>query len=336
MRHGTSTWQTRSARFCLRSVCSEGVLLHLVGKTATCRGIGRRGNASWRPRRFPARGGLKAMKTGFSKYAGLAVGICALFFLEAQGAGSPTPVLKGSEACTSCHVAYQDHKAYIYHRDCLSCHASATERHLVEGGPGVGFPDSGDCLKCHESRNLTYSNWAFSDHGKAQIDCRACHGIHRPGASQPSNRAYWKTDEHSKVCFDCHLDVAARMNMASHHPVKEGALSCVSCHDPHSSEKLGLLQRNERCFECHQAVRGPKIFEHAPVAEDCMICHNPHGSPNAGLLEISQPIQCLQCHPLAVVHRQGGSGRLTGGQLRYCTACHAAVHGSHVDAKLRR
>ena len=268
--------------------------------------------------------------------AKLAFVICALFGYGAPCADSPAPVLKGSEACVTCHVAYEGHKAYAYHRDCLNCHAPVTERHLVEGGTGVGVPDSGDCLGCHENGSTTYTNWPFSAHGKARVDCRECHGIHRPGAPRQVNQAYWKTDEPSRRCLDCHLDVAARINMASHHPVQEGALSCISCHDPHGSEKLALWQRNERCFECHQAIRGPKMFEHAPVAEDCMICHNPHGSPNAGLLEIAQPIQCLQCHPLAAVHKQTGSGRLTGGQLRYCTACHAAVHGSHVDAKLRR
>jgi len=46
---------------------------------------------------------------------------------------------------------------------------------------------------------------------------------------------------------------------------------------------------------------------------------------------LAQPMQCLQCHSLAPMH--GNPPR--GAQLRGCTNCHAAIHGSHSDPKLK-
>jgi predicted CXXCH cytochrome family protein len=85
---------------------------------------------------------------------------------------------------------------------------------------------------------------------------------------------------------------------------EEGGLSCANCHDPHSGKQTSLASQTETCTKWHQNVRGPKVFEHAPAAEDCTICHNPHGSPN-------------------------------GAQLRNCTNCHSAVNGSHSDPLLK-
>ena len=101
----------------------------------------------------------------------------------------------------------------------------------------------------------------------------------------------------------------------------------------HSSRQATLASKNELCFSCHQNIRGPKVFEHAPVVEDCTYCHNPHGSPNRRLLQLAQPMQCLQCHSLSPMH--GGSTNLRGAQLRNCTNCHSAIHGSHSDPKLK-
>jgi DmsE family decaheme c-type cytochrome len=266
--------------------------------------------------------------------------VAALYLMmaraPAQEAQAPVPV--GNDECTTCHVRYAGHKQYAYHSDCLSCH-TAQDSHLVDGGRGSAtFPANDDCLICHRDNNPKLVNWRFSDHSKAQLACRNCHGIHSDKIeSQPAR--LFKADSTSIVCMTCHQDTAARLNMPSHHPVVEGALSCVSCHDPHAGRQTSLLGNNEQCTRCHQNVRGPRVFEHAPVVEDCGICHNPHGSPNRRLLQLAQPMQCLQCHSLSVnrhAGQSGGSVRLTGAQMRSCTHCHGAVHGSHSDPLLTR
>jgi len=181
-------------------------------------------------------------------------------------------------------------------------------------------------------------NWQFSPHSRADVQCRSCHGIHSEKTAQVSAHMF-KADGDSTLCISCHKDVAARFNMPSHHPVIEGALSCTSCHDPHAGQQTSLLGNNEHCTRCHQNVAGPKVFEHAPVVEDCRICHNPHGSPNRRLLQLAEPMLCLQCHSIAASRhatQSGGSVQLTGAQMRSCTSCHHAVHGSHSDPLLKR
>ena len=244
-------------------------------------------------------------------------------------AQSPVPI--GNEACKTCHVSYEGHKDNIFHSNCLACH-TPEGKHLEEGGKGtMKFPTADNCIACHQNNDHKRMNWAFSEHKKAKLECRDCHGIHSPKIKE-LNVGMWKSDKNSQLCISCHKDVAARMTMPSHHPVKEGGLSCTSCHDPHSSKNTPLASKNELCFKCHQNVRGPKVFEHAPVVEDCTYCHNPHGSPNRRLLQLAQPMQCLQCHSLAS-NFHGGVPR--GAQLRNCTNCHSAIHGSHSDPKLK-
>ena len=244
-----------------------------------------------------------------------------------------------NETCQTCHVAMEGHKVNAYHNDCLGCH-TPEPKHLVEGGEGsMKFPGSDNCLACHKSNDHKRMNWAFSAHSKAGVECRNCHGVHSPDIHMKNGREFkgvnvgmWKSDAKSALCMTCHTDVAARMNMPSHHPVKEGGLSCVSCHDPHSGKQTALAGTNQQCAKCHQNVSGPKVFEHAPVVEDCTTCHNPHGSPNRRLLQLAQPMQCLQCHSVAS-NMHGNPPR--GAQLRGCTNCHSAVHGSQSDPTLK-
>ncbi len=242
------------------------------------------------------------------------------------------PVPTGNEACKTCHETNEQHRLNIYHSDCLVCHTPTTE-HLEEGGRGnIKLPDSNTCLACHQYNDHKRMNWAFSEHSKAGVECRQCHGNHAPKVKELPPQLM-KTDKDSALCMSCHQDVAARLTLTSHHPVREGALSCVNCHAPHDARQTSLFSKNERCTQCHQNVRGPKVFEHPPVVEDCLICHNPHGSPNRRLLQLAQPMQCVQCHSLAITMH--GGMNLNGAQMRNCVNCHSAIHGSHSDPELK-
>jgi len=253
--------------------------------------------------------------------------------------------------CVDCHAEIKGTPARPGHDHgvCESCHT---------GGPGhlqamlnavpakgtIAFPQSRECLGCH-ANNKKLMNWPFSVHGKADGGCQTCHSIHSSPVSDGPGMAFNKTDKSSAKCVSCHQEVRSQFNMASHHPVKEGGMSCNSCHDPHGGSQTLLKSTNERCLSCHQAVRGPKVFEHAPVAEDCLNCHSPHGSTNRRLLTVSQPAACLQCHAIAQgKHGFGtaveptqtsGTRTISGAVLRSCTNCHSAIHGSHQDPILR-
>lgn len=258
-------------------------------------------------------------------------GLC----LVAAPAWAQAPEADRNAVCKTCHVAYEGHQVNVYHSDCAACHTVTDPKHVTEGGKSVKFPSSDKCMACHQDNDHKRMNWSFSAHKKAGVECRNCHGMHSPKQPKQASPALWKTDKQSAVCMDCHQDVAARLSMPSHHPVKEGALSCVSCHDPHSGKQTSLVSKNDQCYTCHQAIRGPKVFEHAPVVEDCGICHDPHGTPNRRLLTLSQPMQCLQCHSMALTRHPLVAGQQSGVALRNCTSCHGAIHGSHIDPNLK-
>lgn len=255
-----------------------------------------------------------------------------------------------SATCLKCHETVKTGKVKPGHFniECLSCHTVKPGGGLCAKG-SVKFPEQKQCLSCHK-KDKKLINWSFAEHSKSGGQCVDCHEMHTSPLIKKTLPGAEKIQKDSVACVKCHQDVTSRLNMSSHHPVKEGGLSCISCHNPHDSNKTVLKSKSEQCLSCHQAVRGPMAFEHAPVVEDCMTCHTPHGSPNRKLLSVSQPAVCLQCHSIAQgKHGYGGSGTepalnvsdplnrriISGAVLRSCTNCHGAIHGSHQDPLLR-
>jgi DmsE family decaheme c-type cytochrome len=137
------------------------------------------------------------------------------------------------------------------------------------------------------------------------------------------------------MCMTCHQDVFAKISMPSHHPIREGAMTCTSCHDPHGNTARQGVAKNESCVKCHQAQQGPFSHEHQPVVEDCSSCHDPHGSPFAKLAKMPQPMLCTQCHSLTLNRHANILNRVSPAALRDCTSCHGVVHGSDMDAYFR-
>jgi DmsE family decaheme c-type cytochrome len=253
-----------------------------------------------------------------------------------------SPRVTGSQ-CVECHEA--EAKTHAYHGDCASCHSGA-QTHAQAPKPKsvkIGKPDSDQCLICHET-DKRRMHFSIAEHNKAGIKCSDCHGMHTPKIKK-LNAAAEKGGKDTALCATCHQDVLVRFSMTSHHPVKEGGISCTGCHDPHAASQTTLGGKTEQCTKCHQAVRGPHTFEHPPVVEDCTTCHDPHGSPNRRLLQVAQPMQCLQCHaPPGNRHGQPAgtanaaastTSRISGAVLRNCANCHSAIHGSASDQHLR-
>ena len=279
----------------------------------------------------------------------------------------------GASECAGCHEKVQDHaRIASYHADCEACHGGGSIHAESQEPEDIRFPSTGDCLACHERGRETHLEWGTGEHARAGLLCSDCHNAHEPSrrtlrrtrgtALAPRSAAppgVFQGDAATRLCIECHEDVAARFQFPSHHPVAEGMLACTSCHDPHGDARVRAGDANERCVGCHQAQAGPWIFEHEPVAEDCTECHDPHGAPSAALLTAPQPVVCLGCHTLADLwhHNTAGTGIRgnTGatedfppagsGQavkpleartfLRGCTNCHGAIHGSYTDEALQ-
>ena len=220
-----------------------------------------------------------------------------------------------------------------------SAHAESTDPQTIRRF-GPDMPAAETCIECHRAKGQ--SAWRASAHALEGLDCTACHSIHGDAKPEAS-------------CRTCHGDVEAAFQLPSHHPVREGKMTCASCHDVHGAEERALkshLQRkDELCFTCHQAVEGPFVFEHAPVEEDCSICHTPHGSVANNLLTVAEPALCLQCHELhfhagydASVHSEVDVGGIErdnpwgpeGFRRAFateCTQCHTKIHGSDLPSQ---
>jgi len=213
---------------------------------------------------------------------------------------------------------------------CVTCHGEGTE-HMDEGGDATKIRGFGDetkpedaaevCTSCHRSEAL--HDWYGGSHQMSGVGCADCHQVHAgPG----------EVARYSETCMNCHEDIQARMQYPSHHPVREGHMTCLSCHDPHGNS-FGMLANDERpeelCYGCHAHLQGPFVFEHEPVFEGCDTCHDPHGSVANNLLVQNEPFLCLQCHEM---HFHAGlEGEETASGMWYIPAFDPAVGTSKPD-----
>ena len=164
------------------------------------------------------------------------------------------------------------------------------------------------CLKCHEKAGQ--ANYLASKHARRNVACTDCHGIHE----YKSVRAQLKTQLDPETCAGCHKPERSKMMKTSHHPVREGKMSCASCHNPHDGAQPKMLKAdsvNELCYKCHAEKRGPFLFEHAPVREDCASCHEPHGTNHKRLLAQKLPNLCWNCHLTGSGHFGSGDNLST-------------------------
>jgi len=198
-------------------------------------------------------------------------------------------------------------------------------------------PQNEVCMSCHKGGQQIH--WAGSAHDRTSTACASCHSAHAPKDQVlvPATQA--------GVCYTCHKDVRAQTFAQSAHPIRQGLMSCSSCHAPHGSlsERFSLVKSSvtETCYTCHAGKRGPFLFPHPPVVEDCGNCHNPHGSNNGSMLNARGPYLCQQCHIIgqhpAVLRSGAALPPINAGnasQSAYvvgqnCANCHIKVHGSN-------
>jgi DmsE family decaheme c-type cytochrome len=258
----------------------------------------------------------------------------------------------GNDTCATCHQDVADGLANNPHSKlalkhggtgatCESCHG-AGKAHVDGGGDVTKIvrfdkltPKQIDetCLGCHAN---THPNFLRSPHAKAGVSCLSCHSIHK---SVPQTTLLVATQP--KLCYQCHTDIKPSFAMLFHHPVNEGVVKCSDCHNVHGTFENNNLRatadQDAICTKCHTDVRGPFVFEHAPVkGEGCMSCHTPHGSVNARLLNMPNiNVLCNQCH--SGVSQDTVHGMSSGSSDSVpCTSCHTYIHGSNMNPAFLR
>jgi DmsE family decaheme c-type cytochrome len=294
----------------------------------------------------------------------LVIGIPARYMVDArQGVAQPPaapvvvaspPGYAGAETCAVCHDTHASGLASAKHGQvndprspaaalgCESCHGPG-QAHVDDEAKGnikrfsalSATEVSQTCLTCHNRG--AHAAWDGSTHEARNLSCTTCHSVHNPKSMQ---HHLAKASE-TQVCATCHrLQVVKTERAVAHMPVREGKMSCSSCHNPHGSIanvkalKVGSSV-NESCTACHAEMRGPMLWEHAPVRESCVTCHDPHGSSNDRMLNARMPMICQRCHvatrhPASVYDNNAitvsKSNRMFG---RSCVNCHSNVHGSN-------
>ena len=184
------------------------------------------------------------------------------------------------------------------------------------------------CFGCHSTGPVSIGANQEIQPAELGVRCEACHGpgsLHVEAAKQRQfarartlieRPGRLPSADLNRVCGICHrlpptdgasIDWGYAWNVR-HQPVylsqsacfKEGALSCLACHDPH-----GPLQRNDavyydqRCRSCHgpamlrpspeaarktRSARPPTAICEMRTPANCVDCHMPRVSPQAGLV----------------------------------------------------
>jgi DmsE family decaheme c-type cytochrome len=245
------------------------------------------------------------------------------------------------QGCESCHGPGKAHVDARGGKDTIIAFSQLAPKQILD-----------NCLTCH-SRDLSRSEIRRSEHTLANVVCTNCHSVHR--STTPK---FLLAKTQAPLCYDCHGPIRAQFNMPFKHRVNEGAMQCSDCHNPHGTPAPAwrmsarprmvehALGNEQPCLKCHADLRGPFLFEHAPVRVDgCETCHAPHGSTNARLLR--RPVVytvCLECHNGAGnfgrqadgIPRQSPGHNMADPRFRNCTSCHVRIHGSNADRLFTR
>lgn len=263
----------------------------------------------------------------------------------------------GAETCKACHEeAFQKFsktrmgRLFLHQargpkeaNACETCHGPGKAHVDAGGGRGKGglitFAKNDKtpvekrnqvCLGCHTKGARLF--WQGSAHESRDVACTNCHKI----MEQVSTKAQLAKETEIETCGTCHLQKRAQTMRSSHMPLREGKMTCTSCHNPHGTVSQSLLKENglnETCYTCHAEKRGPVLWTHPPVQENCANCHDPHGSNHEKMLKVAKPRLCQQCH-MAGPHgnfprAKGDTSQLQWVQGRQCVQCHQLIHGSN-------
>ncbi len=269
--------------------------------------------------------------------------------------GTPVKVADLSVAlCSFCHgIAPEGHESGVNPFqgpvDCLTCH----DPHLGPESPGRLKPAYYDCLRGAVTVN---------PHNRETL-CSLCH--------VDSERFALIIRDPVLLCNRCHMsprvvgdihppaEIPEGMSIPEGWPVKEGRLTCLTCHEIGHPEDKGLekLLRggpygglNEFCGPCHRPGEAGEENPHELVRQlkGCTTCHDTlpvFGRDTAQTVSFVASINllCLRCHevqphPGGTTHIQ----RLSGKRIesipyylpldRYQRITCATCHNPHLDS----
>lgn len=256
----------------------------------------------------------------------------------------------GGQVCLGCHAShaaafnltvmgriFRNPRTAQEKGGCETCHGAGSLHVKAGGGRGVGgiisfrkndttrtvADNNAICLSCHDKGDRHY--WQGSVHETRNVACTDCHTV----MTRVSVRGQLKTEREVDTCYQCHKDRRMQAQRSSHMPLREGKMTCTSCHNPHGTANDAMLKQvsvNDNCYQCHAEKRGPFLWEHPPVRENCLNCHEAHGSNLEYLLKVQRPRLCQDCHSIGHASQ---SPLVNTAFNRSCQNCHSQIHGSN-------
>ncbi len=234
----------------------------------------------------------------------------------------------GNDLCFGCHkemgetVAKAKFKHSPVGKGCLTCH----DPHASAKGPFLLKNDvPALCVGCHKTDKPLFMK-AHMNYPVANSRCTSCHdphgsdvagilynNVHKPVSRKMCNQCHEEPTSATplkmkrvgmETCKACHSDMLTRTlgKNRVHWPLfsKKG---CLTCHNPHASQRKGLLVGNmiNVCGSCHKDTirrQEKSVTKHKPIMEgNCIACHDPHSSDNLFLANNSSIIDlCGKCH----------------------------------------
>jgi DmsE family decaheme c-type cytochrome len=170
------------------------------------------------------------------------------------GPAGPASGFAGDDTCLTCHEN-QTLKGTPHGRDrdartpaakqgCETCHGPGQKHVDADDNKGfirvfnkqaVARDTSALCLSCHTKG--THVLWQGSAHDARNMSCASCHSVHAPKSVQ--GQLTHATQD--GLCITCHRPQVLKTRRQAHMPVREGAMSCASCHNPHGTTNVKLL-----------------------------------------------------------------------------------------------
>jgi Tfp pilus assembly protein PilF len=159
------------------------------------------------------------------------------------------------------------------------------------------------CFRCHSTGPVMLRAGYRVQPSEPGVWCEACHGpgsAHVKSAGAPGtiqNPKRLSAAEINVLCGACHrqasdLDDETDWSNAwnvRHQPSylhraacfrnSKGALSCLTCHDPHERLKPAPASFDARCTSCHKDV----VHQAATASHSCVSCHMPQVSTSTAL-----------------------------------------------------
>jgi tetratricopeptide (TPR) repeat protein len=254
-----------------------------------------------------------------AQYVGSAVcGTCHRAKLDSQSktghahalapspAGSPGQWAFGAGAKAITYVSQVGQENYLEHG--LSYYPAIKAMAVTPGHSntaGVRYPTFDaeattlKCFRCHSTGPLSLGPGYEIRPSELGIRCESCHG---PGSSHVKslgaansilNPRQLTAVELNELCGTCHRPPTeddwtdpwrtrhqpAYLSQATCFRKSEGALSCLTCHDPHSPLSQRASDYDSRCTLCHPSVRHQTTL----ASKTCVECHMPQVKAGAQL-----------------------------------------------------